>query len=89
MLNNFFGAVFLEDVHSITYRVAVGPEAGRKLFSLQTLPACEPDDYADMQAKYPASACMRAWRPGRMSARNWSACAVTSVGQPLQKSGFR
>ncbi|MCP4128259.1 MAG: IS91 family transposase [Gammaproteobacteria bacterium] len=25
--------------HSITYRVAVGPQAGRKVFSLQTLPA--------------------------------------------------
>jgi len=26
--------------HSITYRIAVGPQAGRKVFSLQTLPAC-------------------------------------------------
>jgi hypothetical protein len=33
--------------HSITYRIAVGPQAGRKVFTLQTLPACEPDDYAD------------------------------------------
>jgi hypothetical protein len=33
--------------HSITYRIAVGPQAGRKVFALQTLPACEPDDYAD------------------------------------------
>ena len=30
--------------HSITYRIAVGPQAGRKVFSLQTLPACDPDD---------------------------------------------
>ena len=30
--------------HSITYRVAVGPQAGRKVFTLQTLPACEPED---------------------------------------------
>jgi len=27
--------------HSITYRIAVGPQAGRKVFSLQTLPACD------------------------------------------------
>jgi len=27
--------------HSITYRIAVGPQAGRKVFTLQTLPACE------------------------------------------------
>ncbi len=25
--------------HSITYRIAVGPQAGRKVFTLQTLPA--------------------------------------------------
>ncbi len=27
--------------HSITYRIAVGPQAGRKVFSLQTQPACD------------------------------------------------
>ena len=37
--------------HSITYRIAVGPQAGRKVFTLQTLPACEPDDYADSAGK--------------------------------------
>ena len=26
--------------HSITYRIAVGPHAGRKVFTLQTLPDC-------------------------------------------------
>ena len=30
--------------HSITYRIAVGPQAGRKVFALQTLPASEPFD---------------------------------------------
>ena len=30
--------------HSITYRIAVGPQAGRKVFSLQTLPASEPEE---------------------------------------------
>jgi hypothetical protein len=37
--------------HSITYRIAVGPQAGRKVFTLLTLPACEPDDYADTAGK--------------------------------------
>ena len=37
--------------HSVTYRVAVGPQAGRKMLTLQTLPACEPDDYADTAGK--------------------------------------
>ena len=33
--------------HSITYRIAVGPHAGRKVFTLQTLPSCnEPFDTA-------------------------------------------
>ncbi len=31
--------------HSITYRIAVGPQQGRKVFTLQTLPSCnEPFD---------------------------------------------
>ena len=29
---------------SISYRIAVGPQAGRKVFTLQTLPAGDPDD---------------------------------------------
>ena len=33
--------------HSITYRIAMGSQAGRKVFTLQTLPACEPDEFAD------------------------------------------
>ena len=35
-------------VHSITYRIAVGPQAERKEFTLQTLPACDPEEqYCD------------------------------------------
>jgi hypothetical protein len=30
--------------HSITYRIAVGPQAGRKVFTLQTMPACDPEE---------------------------------------------
>jgi len=30
--------------HSITYQIAVGPQAGRKVFILQTLPVCDPED---------------------------------------------
>jgi len=29
---------------SITYRIAVGPQQGRKVFTLKTLPACDPED---------------------------------------------
>ena len=34
-----------------TYRIAVGPQTGRKVFALQTLPACEPDEFADTVGK--------------------------------------
>lgn len=30
--------------HWITHRIAVGPQAGRKVFTQQTRPACEPED---------------------------------------------
>jgi hypothetical protein len=32
--------------HSITYRIAVGPHRGRKVFTLQTLPICNKEDWA-------------------------------------------
>ena len=31
--------------HSITYRIAVGPHRGRKVFTLQTLPICDEEDW--------------------------------------------
>ena len=31
---------------SITYRIAVGPQQGRRVFTLQTLPDCEDDQFA-------------------------------------------
>jgi hypothetical protein len=38
--------------HSITYRIAVGPQAGRKVFTLQTLPARNPEEqYSDTAGK--------------------------------------
>jgi hypothetical protein len=38
---------------SITYRIAVGPQAGRKVFTLQTLPACDDanDPFTDTVGK--------------------------------------
>lgn len=37
--------------HSITYRIAVGPQAGRKVFTLQTVPAREEDNRNNQLAK--------------------------------------
>ncbi|MCB1882068.1 MAG: hypothetical protein KDI54_18770, partial [Gammaproteobacteria bacterium] len=30
--------------HALTYRITVGPQVGRKVFILQMLPACDPED---------------------------------------------
>ncbi len=35
--------------HSITYRIAVGPQQGRKVFTLQTIPSWEDDDFGTNQ----------------------------------------
>lgn len=35
--------------HSITYRIAMGPQAGRKVLTLQTIPAWGEDDYGNDQ----------------------------------------
>jgi hypothetical protein len=35
--------------HSITYRIAVGPQQGRKVFTLQTIPSWEDDDFGSNQ----------------------------------------
>ena len=75
--------------HSITYRIAVGPHAGRKVFTLQTLPDCnEPfDDQVGKVAGF--SARMLASQPGRTNARSWNVCAATLQGQRCRKSGCR
>ncbi|MFT5221607.1 MAG: hypothetical protein ACI9LO_002633 [Planctomycetota bacterium] len=67
--------------HSITYRIAVGPQAGRKVFTLQTLPACEPDDYAGSAAKvsgFSLHAGVSAW------ADEWGGAAkvIASIEDP-------
>jgi hypothetical protein len=48
MENSYFASDAVDDDpmtpllgHSITYRIAVGPQAGRKVFTLQTLPASD------------------------------------------------
>ncbi len=37
--------------HSITYRIALGPQRGRKVFSLQTLPPHEPHETTGRQSR--------------------------------------
>lgn len=66
--------------HSITYRIAVGPRAGQKLFTLQTVPAREPEPEQQGDGRGAANAagfhCMRVWTSSRTSARSWNDCAA-------------
>ena len=80
--------------HSITYRIALGPQVGRKVFTLQTLPACEPDDYADTADKVSgfslhAGVAARANERKKLERLSEGGPAVTSVGRRFRKSDFR
>ena len=75
--------------HSITNRIAVGPHAGRKVFTLQTLPDCSEPFVASVGKVAGFSARMRVWQPGRTNAGNWNVCAATLQGQRCRKSGCR
>jgi hypothetical protein len=68
--------------HSITYRVAVGPRAERKVFTLQRCPPAMKDPVR-RQARSAASACMPAWL--RRSPSVFPSCAVDSG--PRQRIG--
>ena len=75
--------------HSITYRIAVGPQAGCKVFTSQTLPACDPEDqFGDTVGKVVGFSLHAGWRPGPMNARSSSACACagTSAARQCRKS---
>ena len=72
---------------SITYRIAVGPQQGRKVFTLQTLPDLDESDYPfsssvgevagfSLHAGVATKANERETKSRRPQA-SWSACAVT------------
>jgi hypothetical protein len=75
--------------HSITYRIAVGPHAGRKVFTLQTLPDCNEPFVDDVGKVAGFSLATQVSRRGRTIARNRNDCAVTSQGRRCRKSGCR
>ncbi len=45
-------------VYTIGHWVAMGPQQGRKVFTLQTIPAWEGDDRLARRRKWPGLACM-------------------------------
>ena len=74
--------------HPITYRVAVGPHQGRKVFTLQTLPDCNEPSLTKW-TRWRDFHCMRGSQPGWTSARNWNVYAATLQGPRCRKSGCR
>ena len=65
-------------MRSCTYRIAVGPQAGRKVFSLQTLPARDPQDQcADSGGKAAGFSLHAGVAAKAMNARSSSGCAST------------
>jgi len=64
---------------SVTYRIAIGPQQGRKVFTLQTLPDCEAEHLFDSTVGTVAGFSLHAGVTTRpMNGTNWNACAVTS-----------
>ncbi len=75
--------------HSITYRIAVGPQQGRKVFTLQTLPAWD-DSFGEEVGKVAGlqPAC-RGDRRRPMNARSLNGCAATSAAQRCRRNACR
>ncbi len=74
---------------SITYRIAVGPQQGRKVFTLQTLPDCESDNPFSSSVGEVAGFSLHAGVATKANERttksrrpqaSWEACAVTLRG---------
>ena len=64
--------------HSIRYRIAMGPQQGRKVFALQTLPAkARNPNGLDRVARWQAFSSMPGWRPKPISATSCKGCAGT------------
>jgi len=63
--------------HSIAYRVAMGPRAGQKAFTLQTVSAQFGEERAGVARTAGFSRCARALASSPRRAASWNGCAVT------------
>ena len=80
--NSYLNANAIEDEYdpmhqlhgsSVTYRIAVGPRQGRKVFTLQTIPASDPEEWVGKVDGVSLHAGVVAKAHERKS---WSACVV-------------
>ena len=60
---------------SVTYRIAIGPRQGYKVFMLQTIPASDPEEWAGRVDGFSLHAGVAAKAHERKS---WSACVAIS-----------
>jgi len=72
---------------SITYRIATGAQAGRKVTTLQTIPADNGSPEGD--AGKVGGFSLRASRPRRTRARSSNACGGTLHARRSRKSAYR
>lgn len=76
--------------HSITYRIAVGPQQGRKVSPYKR---SQPGKMMIMVAARLARSlvfrCMRVWQQKRVNVRSWNDCAAISLAPPYQKNAWR
>ncbi len=76
--------------HSYTYRIALGPRQGRKLFTLQTILSWEDDDYATNQIGKMAGFSLNGGvATKRVNVRSWNDCAAISLASSYQKNARR
>jgi len=75
--------------HSISYRIAVGPRAGRKVFTLAAPAPRAMRDPVRRQASSAASVCTPAWRRGPMNAKSSSGRAATSAARRCRRRACR
>ena len=72
---------------SITYRIAVGPQQGRKVFTLQTLPDIGSDNLGTTTiGEVSGSRCMQAWPPRPKSVLSWNGYVAISPDHRYQRN---
>jgi hypothetical protein len=74
--------------HSITYRIALGAQRGRKAFTLQSLPPAAATDSTDRVAQC-AGFSLHAGVAAEDSQRDSSGCAATSAARRWRSSACR
>ena len=82
------GALRALQAASCTYRIALGPRAGQKVLSLQSLLSAAKPSARTCVPTRTALASMRRCAGAPISVKNWSSSAATSPGRPSPTNGL-